>query len=429
MKRHWTHDELEAKWKIWPNEWPLIKDKRGSTQLGFAVILKFFQHEGHFPSDPKDVPSEIVAYLARQVGVEAEVWAEYPWSGRSIEYHRASIRAFTNFREATTADGKDLEDWLVQEALDQEQRPDQLRESAMEAALDRCKSLHIEPPGAERLKRIINDAINRHEAGFTESIFKALPQKTFDCMGALLKPRPSGEEGIDWTDWQDLKGEPGKAGLESIRDAASRLNLVRSVELPPDLFKFVPPKVLERYARRAAVEEPFELRRHENSLQATLQAAFLYRRSENLIDHLVDLLLSTVHKMTKNAEGRIDSSLEEALTKAPGKIVKLYRISKASLKAPDGRIADVIYPEASAKWMQALVQEVEGSGAFKGKVRTALQRSYRSHYRRMLPELLNNLEFRTNAPDQPVMQALEILKSTWAKKGPLIQKESRLWID
>jgi hypothetical protein len=134
MKRHWTHDELEAEWRVWPDEDLLIKDKRGSTRIGFAVLLKFFQHEGRFPSDPKEVPSEIVTYLAGQVGVEAEAWATYPWEGRSVEYHRASIRAHEGFREATLADGQDLEAWLVQEALDQEQRPDQLRETAWEAA-------------------------------------------------------------------------------------------------------------------------------------------------------------------------------------------------------------------------------------------------------------------------------------------------------
>ncbi len=38
------------------------------------------------------------------------------------------------------------------------------------------------------------------------------------------------------------------------------------------------PKLIERYAKRAAVEEPFELRRHAGSLKATLMAAFLRRR-------------------------------------------------------------------------------------------------------------------------------------------------------
>jgi len=205
-------------------------------------------------------------------------------------------------------------------------------------------------------------------------------------------------------------------------ETASRLNIAHGVELPADLFKGAPPKVLERYARRAAVEEPFELRRHAAPLQTTIQAAFLHRRCEDLTDHLVDLLVSTVQAMTKKAESRIGKGVSEALLNAPGKMVKLYRMAKASVGAPKGLIDEVIYPEASEAWLLALIQEVEGSSALKGKVRTALQRSYRSHYRRMLPDLLNNLEFRTTTQHQPVMQALEILKTHLDQKGTTYPK-------
>ena len=422
MRRHWTPKDLEADWCLLPDERRLLANKTGATRLGFAVLLKFFQLEGRFPLNSKEVPSQVVAHVAQQTGVAMGSWVEYPWEGRSIKYHRTKIRAFTGFREATLANGRDLEDWLVKEGLDQEQRPDRIRDAAMEAALSRCRFLRIEPPGPERLKRIINDAVNRHEMLFTRGVFKGLSRQTIERMDRLLQPQLVEEGEAEWTDWQSLKGEPGKASLESIKEAASRLNRVRGVELPGDIFKGVSPKVLERYARRAAVEEPFELRRHEDSLQATLQAAYLHRRGEDLTDHLVDLLIGTVQTMAKKAEGRIEAGLEEALTRVPGKMVKLYRMSKASLSAPKGVIEDVIYPEASARWMQALVREVEGGSAFKGKVRTALQRSYCSHYRRMLPELLNNLKFRANAPDLSVMQAVEILKAYLGQKGTTYPK-------
>ncbi len=419
MKRHWTPKDLESEWRLLPDERELLANKTGATRLGFAVLLKFFQIEGRFPMDPMEVPPVAVAHVAQQVGVAPEAWGDYPWDGRSIKYHRTNIRALAGFREAGVADGRALEVWLVKEGLEQEQRPERIREAAMEAVLGRCRALRIEPPGPERLKRIVNDAVNRHESEFTHRVFQSIPPSVIERLDAILQPQPGEGEEVEWTDWQSLKSEPGKAGLESIKEAAARLEVVRDVELPETVFQGVSPKVVERYARRAAVEEPFELRRHESSLRATLQAAFLFRRGEDLTDHLVDLLIATVQTMAKRAEARIETGLEEALTKVPGKMVKLYRMSKASLGAPKGIIEDVIYPEASEKWMVALVREVEGSSAFKGKVRTALQRSYRSHYRRMLPELLNNLEFRCGTLDQPLMQALEILKAHLGKKGTL----------
>jgi hypothetical protein len=89
-------------------------------------------------------------------------------------------------------------------------------------------------------------------------------------MDDLLEAKPSEEEEGEWTIWQELKADPGKAGLDSVKKAATRLNLLREAGLPVDLFKNVPPKLVERYAKRAAVEEPFELRRHTATLRATL---------------------------------------------------------------------------------------------------------------------------------------------------------------
>jgi TnpA family transposase len=147
-------------------------------------------------------------------------------------------------------------------------------------------------------------------------------------------------------------------------------------------------------------------------------SAFLHRRSEDLTDHLADLLVETVHKMGKKAERRIDVGLGEALQKAVGKMAKLYRMAKAAVDAPKGIVEEVIFPAVPEKWLFALIQEVEKASGYQGKIRSSLQRSYRFHYRRMVPELLNTLEFRsTNARHQPVMQAMEVLKSNLKHKG------------
>jgi len=182
MKQHWTKEELETVWRIWPNEEPLIQNKRGSTRLGYAVFLKYFQYEGRFPSNITEVPFVLVAHVGKQVGVETEVWSEYPWQGRSAKYHRASIRAFCAFREATMDDEQKLEDWLAQEVLMREQIP----ERAQECAFNYCRQRSIEPPGPERLKRIIINAVNRQETLFCESFFQQLSPSTVEGLEALL---------------------------------------------------------------------------------------------------------------------------------------------------------------------------------------------------------------------------------------------------
>lgn len=427
MKRHWTKEELETDWLILPNEERLMENKRGSTRLGYAVLLKYFQHEGRFPLVPTDVPSVIVAYVAEQLGQKPDAWFEYPWQGRSVGYHRANIRKFCGFREATVEDSRQLKKWLVQDALPWNHIPDHVRE----AALGYCRERGIEPPGQERLKRIINGAINRYETRFCEKFFRRFGAESIESMESLLRPQPSTNGEVEWTTWQSIRSEPGRAGLESIKEASFRLHLVREIGLPVDLFKEAPIKVLDRYAKRAAVEEPHELRRHMRPLKITLLAAFLHRRLEDLTDHLVDLLVETVHKMNKKAESKIETSLGEALQKAPHKIAKLYQMAKAAVAAPEGIVNEVIYPAAPEKWLLTLIREIESNGpGYRGKVRTALHRSYQAHYRRMLPELLNSLKFQcTNTQHQPVMQAIETLKIHLERKGPTYPDGSIIPLD
>lgn len=414
MKWSWTEDDLAASWLLSPDEWQIIESKRGVTRLGFALLFKFFQLEGRFPSGSQEVPSDAVQFVAQQVGVDPGTWKDYPWRGRSVEYHRASIRQYLGFREATVADTEALKAWLMDDVLNHEHRVERLRDTI----LDRCRTLHIEPPTQKQLRRLLRSALQEHETSFCNNIFQSLNSATLERLDALLEVKPSEENEDEWTIWQSLKAEPGKAGLDSVKKAASRLNLLREVGLSADLFKDVPPKLMERYAKRAAVEQPFELRRHAGSLKATLMSAFLHRRSEDLTDHLVDLLVETVHKMGKKAERRIEAGLGEALQKAAGKMAKLYRMAKAAVDAPKGTIEEVIFPAAPEKWLLTLIQEVEKGSGYKEKLRSSLQRSYRYHYRRMVPELLNAMEFRcTNTRHQPVMQAIAVLKSNFNPKG------------
>lgn len=405
-------------WILFPEEKRLLANRTAHGRFGFAVLLKFFQVRGRFPEHPREVGIDVLAAISEQLRLPVEAWTGFDWDGRTIKRFRAKIRQRCGFREVTLADFCEFKRWLVKEVIPQEHREDRLRE----VLLKRCRGLHIEPPARDHADRLIQSALQEHDTHFCEELFLRMDVAMVERMDALLQPHPSKEDEAEWTPWQNLKGEPGKAGLGSVKEAASRLAVVRKIGLSTDLFKSVQAKLVERYTRQASVEEPHELRRHARPLQATLQASFLHRRGEDLTDHLVDLFVDTVHKMTKNAERRIEEGIGELLQKAPGKMVKLYNMAKASVEMPKGVVEEVIYPAASEKWLHALIQEVENNGGHKSKVQKAIQSSYRSHYRRMLPELLNNLEFRTTAQHQPLMQALEVLKAHLDQKGTAYPK-------
>lgn len=68
------------------------------------MLLKFFEIDARFPQHGGEVPSAAVAYVAEQVKVDLVEFADYRWSGRTIEYHRAQVRAAFGFREFARGD-------------------------------------------------------------------------------------------------------------------------------------------------------------------------------------------------------------------------------------------------------------------------------------------------------------------------------------
>ncbi|MFD4973253.1 DUF4158 domain-containing protein [Streptomyces sp. NPDC058424] len=74
------------------DERELVAGKRSGTRLGFALQLKYYTRYGRFPRGRADFPGEVVEFVARQMKVLAADFASYPWSGSTIEYHRAQIR-------------------------------------------------------------------------------------------------------------------------------------------------------------------------------------------------------------------------------------------------------------------------------------------------------------------------------------------------
>jgi TnpA family transposase len=414
MKPDWNADELAEHWSLLPSEKQLLGNKTGATRLGFAVLLKFFQQEGCFPRQRPDVPGLAIAYVAHQVGVAPEEWAQYDWDGRTIKYHRAQIRTFLGFREATVDDGEAVATWLAENLLPQDHRPGHLHEAVRE----RCRGLHIEPPTPERIDRLVRSALHAFEKRFCAATLQRLSPLTCERLEALLLPEPLAADETPTNPEPGravltaLLADPGPASLESLLEEIAKLDRVRALQLPAGLFDGISPKVLQTYRQRLAVEAAYELRRHATPLRLTLLAIFGHLRERELTDTLVDLLLATVHRIGARAERRVEKELLEDLKRVAGKNGLLFQLAEVTLARPDGLVKDVVYPVVNEQTLRDLVKEWQASGpAYRKHVQTVIRNSYRSHYRRLLPRLLETLNFRSNnEAHQPVLHALAVVK-------------------
>ena len=170
MKRAWEPDELIVQWTLAPPELALLESKTAANRLSFALLLKYFQQEAQFPTDVQAIPPPVLHYLAQQTNVPTEAVQQWDWRGRTSERHRAQIRQLLGFRETTVADAMALGQWLEEQVLPQERA----YQPVLAAAYQRCRALHLEPPRAERLERIVWSATHAYEEKFCAQILARL---------------------------------------------------------------------------------------------------------------------------------------------------------------------------------------------------------------------------------------------------------------
>jgi len=140
---------------------------------------------------------------------------------------------------------------------------------------------------------------------------------------------------------------------------------------------------------------------------------FCWRRQQQLIDALIDLLLQVIHNLGARAEKRIDKRQFAAFKKVRGKTRLLFKLAEATVDQPEGIVKEVVYPVVGQKILQELVEEFKTMGFdFEREVQETMRSSYGHHYRRMLIPVLDALCFQSNnTVHRPVIEALDILKA------------------
>jgi hypothetical protein len=521
VKRQWTTDELIDEWTLRPEDFDLLGTKTSAGRLGFAVLLAFFHHEGRFPKQRQEIPGAVVAHLAKQAAVAPDEFLRYAWSGRTIEAHRAQIRAALGFREMGAEDAAALGAWLVERVLPREHR----EARALEDVLAECRKRGLEPPTTDRLVRLIRSAVRSFEEHLyarTHARLSAQTRAALDALiehddqdeqddaderndgskirkgslgsadrdeaarisaddtrpGSVMGSPPDEQENEGDTGWDieslldaidhevedtrasgtfeavaratravpvrprasgarssrgvrgvkevheltlvDLRADPGPTGLESVLAEVNQLLRLRALDLPDDHFAELSPRVLQTLRDRAAVEAPSLLRRYPEAIRSTLLAALCWSRAREVTDGLVTLFIALVQRMGRQAERRVEREVIEEYRKVAGTTSILFRVAEAAVANPEGRVRDVIYPAAGGERLLAeLVKEYRASGPrHREHVQLVMKRSFSTYYRRMLPPLLEVLEFRSNnAAHQPLIRALALIRE-YARGGP-----------
>jgi hypothetical protein len=243
----------------------LFANKPTTNRLQFALLLKFFEIEGHFPDSKNEIPKSCAAFVAEQIDFPPELFEDFlkeEWG--DIRRYRAQIRQFTGFREATKQDAKKMTTWLLRTILPLGNNLEQLKA----AVYEQFKESQIEPPEKSSVDKLVRAAINMHDKQVFEKIQTIIPVGAIPWLDALVESSDEPEIGAKQLNITDIREEPGRANLKNMLREIEKLECLRDLRLPENLLQGFSSKLLAIYKQRVATEPLRELRRHPDQIKS-----------------------------------------------------------------------------------------------------------------------------------------------------------------
>lgn len=389
-----------AAWSLSFSELEFVHGYRHAMRVGIAVQLLHFRSHGYFLTSLDEVPSDAVEYVADQAGESIESARTYDNYGDTSRRHRLDILRFLGIRRATDRDRSALRTELTSLAAHLGTTSEDLVSHGYQWALRNS----VLVPSRKIMERLVRSARHAFQEEYLMSVFNRLETHAIEGLeNSLADPR--GAYGF-----QQLKADVGAPALDSVLEAAARLEFIHGLNLPFDLLDGIDPSWVRIITRRVEGETASEMRRHSKERRLGLLAVYLMSRRAQMIDGLVDLLIEVVHRIGSRSRRKVIGRIAGDIEKVHGKERILVEIATAAMLTPNGRVADVIYPIAGAAKLKAIIDEHRAKGTLDKQIQTVMRGSYASHYRRMLPPLLSALNFRSNnAGWRPILDALILI--------------------
>jgi TnpA family transposase len=400
----YSHEELVEHFLLTPADLQLVLACRGeANRCGMALLLKALTYLGYVPHGLDQIPREVRTFVAGQLGLLWDHSTPYPGHSRTWDQHLFLIRQHTGWRFPTAQDKADLETWLRREATCEAHSAERL----LEYACQRCRDLQVELPVEGELQRLVNAALNGFFQDIHHRIAEAMPSDVRRRMDQLLVV----PESHVISGFEALKADPGKPGVEPFQGEIDKLRTIRAVGLRAEPFTGIPWNVLQMLKRRAANEKASEMREHPEGVRYALLGCFLHVRAMEVTDDATRMAIDLIHRLDTRSQKQIHRELLADLERVEGKMQILSQVAEAVVEHPDGIVREVIFPEVTEETFRNLVAEFRHSGPHLRLLRqTMMQRKFARHYRRMLPALLQDLQFRSDNRFRPIIDALALIQ-------------------
>lgn len=399
-----SRDDIRTYFTLSRADLSLVDQRRGAhNRLGFALQLLTLRYLGFIPDDLNSVNSNVVKFVAHQLSIPIKVLSRYGTRAQTRTAHQQRIEAYLGYRSVNRSDLASLSSWLVERALEHD-KPSLL----LQQAIIWLRQHQLVRIGISQLERRVMAA---RYAAHRETFRRLQPILTSECrqfLDSLLQPHPE----YDATPLSWLRRHAVSNSPKAILNAISKLHYLDGLGVRQWDVSGLNPNRIKFLAQQAKRTSNQALQRTADIRRYPILVAFVVQVYAEVTDEVIDLFTQCLADAYARSRNDLETFRLQSINAVNEKMQLLKQIGAVLLdeSVPAEAIRPSIYESVSLEALQQALSECDHL------IRPAndqpvdfFGRRY-SFLRQFIPLLLRRFTFRSHRSDDPLLEALKILR-------------------
>lgn len=378
--------------------------RRPANRLGMALQLCAVRFLGFVPRELNSAPSTAVDFVAEQLALEPSALTAYGRREQTRSDHFAEIRRHLGFSLPGPLNLEELVQWLVSRALEHD-KPSLL----FHLACEHLRSQRLIRPPAATLARIVGTARNRARVKIYELLEPLLSSVGRSRFDELLATERRGRSILAWLN----EGAYGESP-DAIKGELAKIAYLRQLGVQHwDLSMLNPNcrKSLAQVGRRATSQA---LRRMGEQRRYPILAALLHETLIDLVDEVLELYIRALHKADSRSRRQLEDWRMTTAKATNEKVVLFSRLARVILdpSVADEELRHWIFDQiVSREHLAAALEESQHLVRPLDNTHFDFIEQRYGHIRQFAPAVLEAFDFKSLRPDEPLLDALELLRN------------------
>ncbi|MHC8659672.1 Tn3 family transposase [Bacillus amyloliquefaciens] len=381
------------------------KRRREENRLGFAVQLAVLRYPGWPYTHIKSIPESVIHYISKQIGATPSSISLYPQRENTLWDHLEELRSEYDFVTFTLREYRIAFKHLHQLAFENGDAIHLLHE-----CIDFLRKNKIILPAITTLERMVWEARAMAEKKLFNTVSQSLTNEQKGKLEEIITSQHPSESNKTILGW--LKEPPGHPSPETFLKVIERLEYIRGMELETVQISHLHRNRLFQLSRLGSRYEPYAFRDFQENKRYSILTVYLLHLTQELTDKAFEIhdrqILSLLSKGRK-AQEEIQKQNGKKLNE---KVIHFTNIGQALIKAKKEKLDVFEVLESVIEW-NSFVSSVEEAQELARPddydYLDLLQKRFYS-LRKYTPTLLRVLEFHSTKANEPLLQAVEIIR-------------------